>query len=73
MGSTVCGRTFGELGEARHTPLSSYLKAVLGSLLAGAGVLAYARCVEPYWLAVERVELALSRLAPLSTGIGWCT
>jgi uncharacterized protein len=49
---------------APHTPLSSYLKAALGSVLAGAGVLAYARYVEPYWLAVERVTLALSRLAP---------
>src|SRR5918992_4403949 len=56
-------RTFGALSGARHPPLRSYLKAALGSALAGAGVLAYARYVEPYWLAVERVTLALPRLA----------
>jgi predicted MPP superfamily phosphohydrolase len=45
--------------------LTSYLKvAALGSVLAGAGALAYARYVEPYWLAVERSSLTLPRLAP---------
>jgi len=43
--------------------LRSYLKVALGSALAGAVALAYARYVEPYWLAVERVTLALPRLA----------
>lgn len=36
------------------------LEAVAG----GAGVFAYARYVEPYWVAVERVTLTLPRLAP---------
>src|ERR671910_1401727 len=56
-------RAFGALSGARHPPLRSYLKAALGSALAGAVALAYARYVEPYWLAVERVTLALPRLA----------
>lgn len=62
-GRTVGRRAFGALSRARHSPLRSYLKAALGSVLAGAGALAYARYVEPYWLAVERVTLALPRLA----------
>ena len=52
-----------ELSGTRHTPLRVYLKAALGSVLAGAGLLAYARWVEPKWLAVERITLALPRLA----------
>src|ERR671920_2227044 len=63
MGRTVGRRVFGELSRARQASFGSYLKAALGSALAGAGVLAYARYVEPYWLAVERVTLALPRLA----------
>ena len=64
MGRTIGGRTFGELNGARHASLGSYLlKAALGSGLTGAGVLAYARYVEPYWLAVKRVTLELPRLA----------
>src|ERR687889_1287507 len=64
MGRTIGGRTFGELSGARHASLGSYLlKAALSSGLTGAGVLAYARYVEPYWLAVERVTLELPRLA----------
>ncbi len=64
MGRTVGGRTFGKLSGARHASLGSYLlQGALGSALAGAGVLVYARYVEPYWLAVERVTLALPRLA----------
>src|ERR671913_725538 len=62
-GRTVGRRAFGDLSAARNTPLSSYLKAALGSGLTGAGVLAYARYVEPYWLDVERVTLELPRLA----------
>src|ERR671920_1757447 len=54
---------FGALSGARHPPSRSYLKAGLGSALAGAVALAYARYVEPYWLAVERVTLTLPRLA----------
>jgi uncharacterized protein len=63
MDRTVGGSTFGELNGTRPASLGPYLlKATLGSALAGAGVLAYARYVEPYWLAVERVTLALPRL-----------
>ena len=36
----------------------------LGAAVGGAGVLAYARYVEPYRVAVERVTLTLPRLAP---------
>ncbi len=60
---TVDEMTFGELNEAHHTSfLDSGLKVVLGSVLMGAGILAYARYIEPYWLAVERMALALPRL-----------
>ena len=38
------------------------LGAALGGVLAGG--LVYARWIEPYWVAVERVELTLPRLAP---------
>ena len=40
----------------------------LGAAVGGAGVLAYARYVEPYRVAVERVTLTLPRLAPAFDG-----
>jgi predicted MPP superfamily phosphohydrolase len=63
VNQTVDEMTFGELNEAHYTSfLGSGLKVVLGSVLMGAGILAYARYIEPYWLAVERMALALPRL-----------
>lgn len=63
VNQTVGETTFWELSDARHTSfLSSALTPALGSVLVGAGILAYARYIEPYWLAVERMALALPRL-----------
>ena len=44
------------------------LQTMLGGALIGAGSLFYAREVEPYWVAVERVALTLPRLAPSFDG-----
>jgi uncharacterized protein len=44
------------------------LQTMLGGALIGAGSLFYAREVEPYWFAVERVALTLPRLAPSFDG-----
>lgn len=42
----------------------AYGRVFLEAVAGGAGVFAYARYVEPYWVAVERVTLTLPRLAP---------
>ena len=42
----------------------TYGRILLEAAAGGAGVLAYARYVEPYWVAVERVTLTLPRLTP---------
>lgn len=44
------------------------LRGALGVLGAGVGGAAYAHLIEPYWLRVERVRLALPRLAPAFEG-----
>ena len=46
----------------------TYGRVFLEAAAGGAGVFAYARYVEPYWVAVERVALTLPRLAPLFDG-----
>src|SRR5262245_20582287 len=49
---------------SRRRLLKRAATGIVGAGLLGVGGLEYARLVEPRWLAVESVHLALSRLAP---------
>ncbi|MGE0479733.1 MAG: metallophosphoesterase [Phycisphaerae bacterium] len=56
------------LARRRGVTRRALLRGALGVLGAGACGAAYAHLIEPYWLRVERVRLALPRLAPAFEG-----